>query len=239
MAIVACRECGKEISTDAKACPQCGKTAPSGLGSWTILKWVIFVPIILSIGMCVYTCASVVNLPPVEQPSVSNALANAPTQTPISMAQKVFLTWTYSATKAGMVTAAIDRMASIASSNTVEFGRPYEGAQSGVLTIRRSAGKPIEVLFTIDRGQLICGVQNCVVKMKFDDATARNYPAFDPSDYSTTALFIGNEKAFISAMSKAKVLKIEVTVYQNGSQVFDFPVAGFSMDKFNATMPSQ
>jgi hypothetical protein len=30
MAIKACRECGKQVSTEAKACPHCGAAAPTG-----------------------------------------------------------------------------------------------------------------------------------------------------------------------------------------------------------------
>jgi hypothetical protein len=38
MAMKPCRECGREVSTEAKVCPHCGKSAPTGkkLGCWGI-----------------------------------------------------------------------------------------------------------------------------------------------------------------------------------------------------------
>ena len=42
MALASCRECGKEVSTEAAACPHCG--APlrrAGTSPWTVIGWVI------------------------------------------------------------------------------------------------------------------------------------------------------------------------------------------------------
>lgn len=38
MALKACKECGKEISTEAKTCPNCGKKDPTGkpTSPWTL-----------------------------------------------------------------------------------------------------------------------------------------------------------------------------------------------------------
>jgi hypothetical protein len=44
MALMKCRECGKEISTQASACPQCGAKVPH-------TKWWLWVPLGLLVGL--------------------------------------------------------------------------------------------------------------------------------------------------------------------------------------------
>lgn len=47
MALTTCRECGKQVSTDAKACPHCGTSEPAkkkakgGIGKWLLIVFAI------------------------------------------------------------------------------------------------------------------------------------------------------------------------------------------------------
>lgn len=47
MALTTCRECGKQVSTDAKTCPHCGTSAPTkkkargGIGKWLLIVFAI------------------------------------------------------------------------------------------------------------------------------------------------------------------------------------------------------
>lgn len=47
MAMTTCKECGKQVSTEAKACPHCGATAPAkkkstgGIGKWLLIVFAI------------------------------------------------------------------------------------------------------------------------------------------------------------------------------------------------------
>lgn len=47
MAMTACKECGKQVSTEAKACPYCGAVAPAkkkakgGIGKWLLILFAI------------------------------------------------------------------------------------------------------------------------------------------------------------------------------------------------------
>lgn len=54
MAMTACKECGGEISTTAKACPKCGATTPRP----KIWPWLIGIPIAL-LGMFLLFGASI------------------------------------------------------------------------------------------------------------------------------------------------------------------------------------
>src|SRR5690349_17714325 len=40
MALKPCKECGREVSTDARACPHCGKEKPTARGS-TMGGWIV------------------------------------------------------------------------------------------------------------------------------------------------------------------------------------------------------
>jgi zinc-ribbon domain len=50
MAMIACKECGTEISTTAKACPKCGAVVPRP----KIWPWVIGVPVALFIALLLF-----------------------------------------------------------------------------------------------------------------------------------------------------------------------------------------
>ena len=41
MALMKCRECGNEVSTDAKACPQCGAVRRRGIPRWVVVAAVL------------------------------------------------------------------------------------------------------------------------------------------------------------------------------------------------------
>lgn len=47
MAMTTCKECGKQVSTEAKACPHCGTSAPAkkkakgGIGKWLLIVFAI------------------------------------------------------------------------------------------------------------------------------------------------------------------------------------------------------
>ena len=58
MALITCKECGKEISNSAKSCPQCGAKRSSPLSTvWTVVKVVVAV----FVGFVVYQCTSLTN----------------------------------------------------------------------------------------------------------------------------------------------------------------------------------
>src|SRR6266446_2966832 len=52
MALVKCRECGKEISSSAASCPNCGKRQTS-LGTKLVVVMTLVVAFIVMLGMCI------------------------------------------------------------------------------------------------------------------------------------------------------------------------------------------
>ena len=126
----------------------------------------------------------------------------------------------------------VDRMgrkesfAKVSSSNMLNFGFPYSGSQRGTLIVRDSSKSGINVMLQILSGQFVCGVDDCGLSLRFDSDPIQVWSATEPTDHSTTTLFINGEDSFIQLLLKAKRLRVEATFFQEGSQTLDFNVEG-------------
>ncbi len=124
--------------------------------------------------------------------------------------------------------------ASLKSANTVSFGFPYGGEQHGTLTLRTVQGKGKDVLFYIQRGQILCpSYQGCNVLVRFDDEKPMRFAANGPADHSSELIFLENYSKFITKLKKAKRVRLSVDIYQNGAPAFEFDVSGFDPDKYH------
>ena len=117
----------------------------------------------------------------------------------------------------------------VTSTNTLLFDFPYQGSQHGTLSVRESARWGTDVMVSIERGQFLCGIEDCTVNVRFDQGPIQQFSAVEPSDRSTNMLFIHTQSKFTSELSKAKVARIEATFYQEGLQTLEFNVEGFSL----------
>lgn len=123
--------------------------------------------------------------------------------------------------------------ASVSSSNTVQFDFPYSGTQNGRLTLRTDPRYGKDVIFSIEKGQILCpSYDGCSVLVRFDEENPASYSASGAADNSTETIFIRNYSRFVEKMMKAKRVRISVNIYQEGSPVFDFDVSGFNKDKY-------
>lgn len=114
----------------------------------------------------------------------------------------------------------------VKSENTVTFGFPYQGEQRGRLEFRKHPKYGKDVLLQIERGQFVCGIDQCTVAVRFDDGAVQQFSAGTPDDNSTETLFIRNYSRFVSQAAKAKRVVISATVYQEGDRAFTFNVSG-------------
>ena len=158
---------------------------------------------------------------PVPAVALSPAPAASPTTPPPLATQ-----WSYNASMDGM-TSKTSRYASITSSNTVSFGFPYTGEQHGRLLVRNHPRYGQDVLFSVDKGQILCSSMDCEVTVRFDEGAPSRWSATEPADNSTETIFLDNARGFRQRLAKAKVLRIEVPFYQEGSHTFIFNVAGY------------
>lgn len=141
--------------------------------------------------------------------------------------------WDYSHDEDAM-TGKVSHTATVESENTVEFGFPYNGIQHGHLTIRRHPRYGNDIIFAVEKGQLLCpSYEGCSVLVRFDDGEPVSFSANPPADNSTESIFISNYDRFLSKMRSAKRVRISPRVYQEGSVVFTFDVSGFDVKKFH------
>jgi hypothetical protein len=126
------------------------------------------------------------------------------------------------------MTGKVSAFASVQSANIVEFDFPYGGAQHGQLTLRLHPRFGNDVIFRIERGQLLCpSYEGCSVLVRFDDEAPATFSANPPADNSNETIFISNYDRFVSRLRKAKTIRVSPEVYQQGNVVFTFDVSGF------------
>jgi hypothetical protein len=127
----------------------------------------------------------------------------------------------------------VSYVASVQSTNTVEFDFPYSGRQRATLMLRTHPRHGKDVIFNIERGQILCrSYQDCTILVRFDDQKAQNYSAVGAVDNSTETIFIRNYSRFLSSMQKAKTVRISVEIYHQGAPIFEFDVSGFDASKY-------
>lgn len=140
--------------------------------------------------------------------------------------------WHYFASTDPM-TSRTSRTAQIESENVVNFDFPYQGAQRATLILRDHPTHGRDVIFQIERGQLLCNsYEGCSVRIRFDEAKAEMWNASPPSDNSSTVLFVRNESRFVQRLRAAKVVRVQVSAYEEGAPTFEFEVGGFDYSRY-------
>jgi len=137
--------------------------------------------------------------------------------------------WTYLADTDKM-TSKLTYQAIVNSSNKLNFDAPYDGGSTAATIIRNKGGKN-EVMVSIDKGQFICDVSDgCAINIRFDNNPATKFIASEPSDGSSTLLFIEAPKKFIDNVKKAKKMIVQAEFYQSGLREMEFNVDGLKWD---------
>lgn len=219
MAMAKCRECGTEVSDAAKTCPKCGIAKPvkkTSLMAKIFLGlfglWVI--GLIINAGGSTSTSVSPSTRPSVAAPVVPGSQ------------------WSYSHV-ADAMSKGTSYHAVVSSANAVEFKFPYAGAQNARLNLRTDPRYGKDVIFSIERGQILChSYEDCTVLVRFDNEKATNFSAVGAADNSTETIFIRNYDRFVGKMLKAKRVRISTNIYQEGAPVFEFDVSGFDLNKY-------
>lgn len=124
----------------------------------------------------------------------------------------------------------------IASARTEEYFElraPYDGVQqTAELKLRKGRRGQGDVIFSIQRGILVCGPGHCPVTVRWDDGPPLSFRGSPPSDGSTETIFIPGFGQFVKRLGTAQRLLIEVDIYQHGSRVFEFGTSGFDPSAF-------
>lgn len=177
-------------------------------------------------------------LQPAQQAASASARAPTPTEAmPTSAEQPPSPTgqqWRYEISEEKM-SGGTRRLASVESTNSVQFDFPYNGSQNGHLTLRLDPKYGKDIIFGIEKGQILCpSYDGCTVQVRFDDEKPTNFSAAGAADHSTTVVFLHDYNRFLTKMKKAKRVRLSINIYQQGSPVFEFDVQGFDFERYSS-----
>lgn len=219
MALTKCKECGKEISNKAEACPHCGAKPYKASGCLVVFL----------VGAAIFGTIGVMSSKDSPPPITPEMVAPKPAPKPPGSQ------WYYHRNDDPMGKGTVHQ-AHVSSSNTVNFGFPYSGMQHATLALRTHPRQGKDVIFRIEKGQVLChSYQDCTVLVRFDDEPPTNYSGVGAADNSTETVFIRNYDRFIGKMLKAKRVRIAVNIYQEGAPVFEFDVSNFDQGRYKST----
>ena len=148
--------------------------------------------------------------------------------------------WQYDQQNDAMTSKA-SRTASIKSSNSLDLDFPYKGLNFGHLQIRQHPKWGLDVIFSIDKGQLQCNSYGgCPIEVRFDDAPAVRFSGTEPADNSSDTVFIQGAPKFIALAKKSKRILIRMNVYHGGAPVLEFSSPKtLEWDKPKVTQPNK
>lgn len=133
-------------------------------------------------------------------------------------------TWTYSVIVDEM-SGDSSRVAMLSSLNSLNLDRPYSGSNYGRIYIRHAKkNSEATVILSFEKGQSMCTTysNNCDISIKFDSGPIQHFTGKTPSDGSSNMVFIEPSERFIKASQEAKKIRIALTLFRQGQQIFDF-----------------
>ena len=130
-------------------------------------------------------------------------------------------TWTYDTVKNEMGESTI--MATIQSTNKVDFDFPYQGGSVGYLVIKKSARGGLNIMYRVSNGQIdVDIIEGTDIRVKYDDENPKTYNMSSSNDNSTDVLFFNGETSVLSKIKNSKKVVVEVPFFQGGNKQFTF-----------------
>lgn len=156
----------------------------------------------------------------VSSPALTQPMADAATKR---------VNWIYSESTDEM-TGTVNKTACTESTNELDFSFPYNGGSSGSLCFRRK-GKALNAWIRVSKGQFVCGIEDCTLRLKFDEGAIQTYRGLESESQSTGLLFLQPEAKLLKASVGAKKLKLQAIYYQEGQQVLNFDLDGLDIKR--------
>lgn len=114
--------------------------------------------------------------------------------------------------------------ATVKSINSLDLDFPYSGNNYGHLIVRQHPQYGLGVIVTVDKGQILCDVYTCKLKIRFDDGSVQDFTMAPSDDHSSTVVFAKHPSWAIKHLGKAKKILVQVPMFQEGNQVLTFQV---------------
>jgi len=113
--------------------------------------------------------------------------------------------------------------AQLDSDNSLRLSSPYAGRNHGNITVRRHPAYGVDVLVSVEKGQILCRpFRNCTIMVKFGSGAPQAYSVLESEDNSSETMFIENRARFIAAARKHTKILIQLPMHQEGEQVLEF-----------------
>ena len=158
------------------------------------------------------------------QPASAAALTQA---APAPSAPEDMKNWQYTSTTDEM-TGRSSKIACTTSTNELDFDFPYNGGASGELCFRRK-GKSLDAWLKVTKGQFACGIEDCVLKVKFDENPLQSYSAVESTSHTTGMLFFQSQGRLLTSALRGKQLKVQANYFEAGNKVLYFDVSGLDL----------
>jgi hypothetical protein len=224
MKLIQCRRCNTSLSTMARACPRCGHPA-HGRWNWLVAS-TLLVGVVATLVHGWYG-----------RLDTERAAAEHDAALEGAEATHRALGWHYHPSQPVVMAGAVDRSATIHSTNRATMAFPYAGAQRASIVVRNN-GSGLNVMFSLQRGHLDCdNWEECSITMKFDDTPATEYRVSESTDESSVDLIVENKENFVGQLAHANIVWMQAKGFQDSSPVFKFNVGGFSMAELMIEKP--
>ena len=221
MSLTTCRECGKEISTRADACPNCGARRKRSIGPGGLIVSAI-------LAVTIYNCSSssLYSLP-----QAGSTKHPTPSQIPVPTVAGREI-WMYDSVT-DKISGKEATLATLRSANRHDLHFPYGPGIGARLIIRKHPRLGKDVMVSIDKGQILCRSYNpCTIAVRFDERPAIQFRGLSSATHESDTVFIENFQRFTTELARAKTVIIELPIYQDGNLSWTF-ADEFSLTRFN------
>lgn len=118
----------------------------------------------------------------------------------------------------------VGRTACLRSSNAIDFDFPYNGGSYGSLCFRENPQFGFDAFFRVSKGQFLCGIYDCRVRVKVDDGPVQRLTVNPPASHDHDLLFFANnvEQRLLEQVRSSHRLVIEADFFRHGSAQFVF-----------------
>jgi len=129
--------------------------------------------------------------------------------------------WRYE-TKTDPMTSNETRTATLRSTNSLSLGFPYDGRNYGFIQVRQHPRFGLDVIISVEKGQIMCRTGECNVTVRFGEAQPVVYSGSEPADNSSNIVFINNARGFINNASRAEKILVQMSFFQSGTHILTF-----------------
>jgi len=216
MAVIKCKECGGQVSTNAEACPGCGAKQSKKTSKFTWFVLLVFVVV----G---YNMATRKSTPPINPPEkVASTSDRAPADSIATLKQ-----WTRADFKDSM-TDEKGQILSIRSTTSAKFEFPYNVPGGSYLTINiRKKGNAFDGYLSVNKGQMQCSYSDCHFNIRAGDGPVSTWTGLQSATNESDMMFIKDAKQFQEILKKGGRLRIGIDFFQAGNKSFDFDVGDY------------